>query len=175
MSADDADLQDTFRKAMRRVAATVSVVSVQRGGERHGTTATSLTSISMDPPSVLVCFNKAGRLHDFLHNGDSFCVSVLHTDNLETSRAFAGPMSAAERFAVGDWKTDPDGTLYLADAQANLFCVKELEVEYGSHTIFIGRVERAMVRDDVAPLLYSDGAYASCGGLIPLTKAAAKP
>lgn len=171
MSSSGSDLKHAFRDAMRRVAATVSIVSVQRGGERHGTTATSLTSLSMDPPSVLVCFSKTGRLHNFLHDGDRFSVSVLHTDNLATSRAFASTMSAAERFSFGDWRTDSHGALYLADAQANLFCVKEREVEYGSHTIFIGRVERAMSRADVSPLLYSDGAYGSCMDLAALVKA----
>lgn len=156
------DLQLGFRQAMRRVAATVSVVAVQRGSERHGTTATSLTSISMDPPSILVCFHKTGRLHDFLHDQERFSVNVLHTDNLATSQAFASPLTAEERFAIGDWRTDAEGGLFLADAQVNLFCIKEQEVSYGSHTIFIGRVVGVRTRSDISPLIYSDGGYNGC-------------
>ena len=155
------DIQQAFRLAMRRVASTVAIVSAQRNGERHGTTATSVTSISMEPPSVLVCFNQASRLHDFLHNQDRFCVNVLHTANLDVAKIFSSGASAAERFAAGDWRTDPDGMPYLADAQANLFCRKEQEIIYGSHTIFIGRVLRAAARDDVSPLIYRDGRYSA--------------
>jgi flavin reductase len=155
----DEDVQQDFRLAMRRVASTVAIVSTQRESERHGTTATSVTSISMDPPSVLVCFNQTSRLHDFLHSQDHFCINVLHTANLDVARAFSSNATAAERFAIGDWRMDGEGTPYLADAQANLFCQKEQEVTYGSHTIFIGRVLRALTREGVSPLVYRDGRY----------------
>lgn len=163
------DIQQAFRMAMRRVASTVAIVSAQRGGERHGTTATSVTSISMDPPSVLVCFNQASRLHDFLHNQDRFCINVLHTANLDIAKVFSSSATAAERFATGDWRTDADGVPYLADAQANLFCRKEQEIAYGSHTIFIGRVLQALIREDVSPLVYRDGCYGSVApGDVPI-------
>ena len=162
-----ADIQQTFRLAMRRVAATVAIVSAQRDGERHGTTATSVTSISMDPPSVLVCFNQASRLHDFLHNQDRFCINVLHTANLDVARLFSSNATAAERFASGDWRSDGEGMPYLADAQANLFCRKEQEVIYGSHTIFIGRVLEARTREDISPLIYRDGRYSTVAGDCP--------
>jgi flavin reductase len=154
-------LQQDFRLAMRRVASTVAIVSAQREGERHGTTATSVTSISMDPPSLLVCFNQTSRLHDFLSSQDRFCINVLHTANLDIARIFSSNASAAERFAIGHWQNDGEGMPYLADAQANLFCQKEQEITYGSHTIFIGRVLRALAREDISPLVYRDGRYSS--------------
>jgi flavin reductase (DIM6/NTAB) family NADH-FMN oxidoreductase RutF len=159
MGEGEQAIQDAFRAAMRRVASTVTIVSAQSGAERHGTTATSVTSISMEPPSLLVCFNRSSRLHDFLDREGRFCVNVLHTDNLETARIFSNPTVGPERFNSGDWRTDADGTPYLANAQANLFCRKEKEVVYGSHTIFIGRVLNARARDDISPLLYRDGRY----------------
>lgn len=155
------DIQQAFRLAMRRVASTVAIVTAQRGEERHGTTATSVTSISMEPPSVLVCFNQASRLHDFLHNQDLFCVNVLHTENVDVAKIFSSAATGPQRFSLGDWRTGDDGTPYLADAQANLFCRKEQEVTYGSHTIFIGRVLKALTREDISPLLYRDGRYAA--------------
>ncbi len=155
------DLQNAFRMAMRRVAATVAIVSANKGPERHGTTATSVTSISMDPPSVLVCFNQNSRLHGFLREQDRFCVNVLHTTNIDVARMFSSSASSTERFTSGNWHMDDEGLPYLADAQANLFCRKEHEVTYGSHTIFIGRVIQALTRDDISPLLYSDGHYSS--------------
>ncbi len=165
MAADDRAIQEAFRHAMRRVASTVTIVSVQSGAERRGTTATSVTSISMQPPSVLVCFSRLSRLHKFLSKENRFCVNVLHTDNMETSRIFSDPLAGAERFNSGDWQADADGTPYLANAQANLFCRKEKEIAYGSHTIFIGRVLHARARGDISPLLYRDGHYTSATGL----------
>jgi flavin reductase (DIM6/NTAB) family NADH-FMN oxidoreductase RutF len=166
-AAADSALQEAFRQAMRRVASTVTIVSAQSGTERHGTTATSVTSISMKPPSLLVCLNRGSRLHDLLLKRDRFCVNVLHTDNFETSKIFSDPQIGAERFNSGDWQTDAEGTPYLANAQANLFCRKEKEVAYGSHTIFIGRVVQARSRGDVSPLLYRDGRYTGCVPLGP--------
>ena len=155
------DIQQVFRLAMRRVASTVAIVSARDGGERHGTTATSVTSISMDPPSLLVCFNQSSRLHYFLHRQDRFCINVLHTSNLAVAKIFSSNATAADRFAVGDWRTDAEDVPYLANAQANLFCGKEQEINYGSHTIFIGRVLQAFTRGEISPLVYRDGRYGS--------------
>jgi flavin reductase (DIM6/NTAB) family NADH-FMN oxidoreductase RutF len=165
MATDDKSLQEGFRVAMRRVANTVSIVSVQSGALRHGTTATSVTSISMEPPSILICFNKTSRLHDFLTKEERFCVNVLHTDNFQTSKVFSSPVTGVERFNSGDWLDDEFATPFLANAQANLFCRKEKEIVYGSHTIFIGRVTGVRTRPDISPLLYRDGGYALSAGL----------
>ncbi len=152
-------LQEKFRNAMRRFANTVSIVSVQSGAERHGSTATSVTSVSMTLPSLLICFNQESRLHAFLKKEDRFCVNLLHIANCDVSEVFSSAVPAAERFASGRWRYDC-GIPYLADAQANLFCSKDQEIIYGSHTIFIGRVTAVHCRDDIAPLIYRDGAYA---------------
>lgn len=158
-------VQDNFKEAMRRLAGTVTIVTVSNGEERHGTTATAVTSLSMDPPSILVCFNKDSRLHAHLASAKAFCVNLLHVDNVEASRLFASPVSAEERFAGGDWRMEPDVPPYLADAQANIFCVKDKEIEYGSHTIFIGRVMRVTNRGDIAPLIYCNGSYSASTAL----------
>ena len=156
-------VQTAFRNAMRRFASTVSIISVQSGPDRHGTTATAVTSVSLDPPSLLVCINQDTRLHQFLRTEPRFCVNFLHVGNREVSQAFSTAMTSAERFAYGDWLSD-HGMPFLADAQANLFCEKDIEVPYGSHTIFIGRVFDARVRDEVSPLLYGNGCYTECAG-----------
>lgn len=163
---DEAVVKDGFRGAMRRLAGTVTIVTVKSGTERHGTTATAVTSVSMDPPSMLVCINRDSRLHGYLQKEDHFCVNMLHADNIEASRLFASPVSAEERFAGGDWRLDEDKAPWLGDAQANVFCRKERAIDYGSHTIFIGRVECVHLRDDISPLIYKDGAYGMCAGLL---------
>jgi flavin reductase len=168
---DQRAVQATFRNAMRRFASTVSIISVQSGSERHGTTATAVTSVSLDPPSLLVCINQDSRLHTYLQNEPRFCVNFLHAGNLSVSQAFSSAITGAERFAYGDWQSDHQGIPFLGDAQANLFCSKDLVVPYGSHTIFIARVIDARVRDDICPLLYSNGIYTECTGVSPLLAA----
>lgn len=158
-NGDDGKVQAGFRDAMRRLAGTVTVVTVANGRDRHGTTATAVTSLSMDPPSLLVCFNRDSRLHALLSAAGSFCVNVMHTDNAEVPLVFASPLPSEERFAGGDWRTHQNGTPYLADAQSSILCAKERQVDYGSHSIFIGRVMWVANRADIAPLIYVNGDY----------------
>ena len=98
-----------FRDAMRRLAGSVTVVTVSHDGERHGTTATAVTSLSMAPPSLLVCFNRDSRLHALLSAAERFCVNLLHTDNVDVSKLFSSPVTSAERFAKGNWNDDAAG------------------------------------------------------------------
>lgn len=153
-------LDQGFRDAMRRLAGTVTVVTVGRSGDAHGTTATAVTSLSMAPPSLLVCFNRDSRLHPLLSAADRFCVNILHTDNVEVSRLFASPVSSAERFAFGQWVAEADGAPYLANAQASIQCAKDQQIDYGTHTIFIGRVVAVRNREEISPLVYCNGGYA---------------
>ena len=155
---------EQFRSAMRRLTATVSVISVARAGERHGMTATAVTSVSAEPPSLLVCINRRGRLYPMLDGCGRFCVNVLHAQQSEVSRIFAEAHST-ERFARGDWGADDYGTPYLRDAQVAIFCRKSTVVPYGSHAVFFGDVEEVRTRADIAPLLYQNGDYGTCAPL----------
>jgi flavin reductase (DIM6/NTAB) family NADH-FMN oxidoreductase RutF/nitroreductase len=155
-------LQQDFRKAMRCLAATVCVVSIDDGGEWNGMTATSVTSVSMDPASMLVCINHTASLHQRLQKGVRLCVNVLKTSQAPLAGAFStSKIKGAQRFANGDWQADDSGLPYLADAQANMFCTIDLAVPYGTHTIFVAKVDGVRVMERVAPLLYQDGQYAA--------------
>ena len=81
------------------------------------------------------------------------------------SRLFASPLPSEERFRNGAWRMHATEAPALDGAQANIFCLKEKSVDYGSHTIFIGRVTRVLVRPDISPLLYQDGNYAAASAL----------
>ena len=154
-----------FRDAMRRLAGSVTVVTVAHNGERHGTTATAVTSLSMAPPSLLVCFNRDSRLHGLLSAAESFCVNLLHTENVAVSKLFSSPVTSAERFASGKWHDDASGGPYLEGAQSSIQCAKEQQIDYGSHTIFIGRVLLVRNREEISPLIYCNGAYAAAAAL----------
>ena len=156
------DLQQDFKSAMRRLAATVCIIATNDEDGWHGMTATSVTSVSMDPPSILVCVNTTTSLHKVLHSGKRFCVNLLRA----SQESYAGTFSSskirgADRFADHAWKSNEEqgGLPYLADAQANLFCDIDHMVPYGTHTIFIGRVNEIRIGELVSPLLYADGQY----------------
>jgi len=148
---------DAFRLAMRRFASTVSVVSALKDGGRHAMTATAVTSLSMAPPSLLVCVYRESRFHKILQEQDLFCVNVLYSDQAEASQVFSKPATAEEQDRF-NW-SHSDGFCYLADAQANLFCENTRQVAFGSHTIFIGTVRDVIVRESVAPLIFQNGQY----------------
>jgi flavin reductase (DIM6/NTAB) family NADH-FMN oxidoreductase RutF len=155
------ELGDPFRAAMRRFASTVTVITTGQGGQKHGMTATAVSSVSLDPPSLLVCVNRRGRLFEMMESCERFCVNVLHAEHVAVSRVFAEPHSV-DRFSQGYWQTSDRGLPYLTDAQVAIFCVKSLAVPYGSHSVFFGNVEEIRLREDVSPLLYQDGAYGVC-------------
>lgn len=167
MTAQDGqDIGTAFRRAMRRIASTVTVITAAHEGRRHGMTVTALTSVSMEPPSLIVCINQKTRLHELMLMADTFCVNVLHSEQEPLSRAFSGAVPHEQRFDVGNWGTDAAGLDYLTDAQANLFCRRTSFMSHGTHTVFIGAVERVSVRDAVDPLIYLDAAYRVASGAV---------
>lgn len=158
MATSGGDLNQDFRQAMRRVASTVNVITVCVGGEPMGITATAMSSLSLDPPSLLICINRSASLHSPLEDVSHFCVNVLHRSQEDIAQMFADRSQQALRFA-GGWDVDRDRPPTLADAQAAILCRRIRHFPYGTHSIFVGEVEEVSVRPDVDPLLYVNGHY----------------
>ncbi len=158
----DAALADSFRQAMRRVASTVNVISICVDGEAMGITATAVSPISMDPPSLLVCINRAASVHPSMADMSHFGVNVLHRDQAEVARIFADRAHLERRFAQG-WETGLEHPPRLIDAQAWILCRRIDHHQFGTHSIFIGLVEDVATREGIDPLLYLDGKF---GGAI---------
>jgi flavin reductase (DIM6/NTAB) family NADH-FMN oxidoreductase RutF len=163
MIESDPQLAESFRQAMRRVASTVNVISLCVGGEAMGITATAVSPISMDPPSLLVCINQAAAVHGSMGDVTHFCVNVLHRDQEEVARMFADRRFHAERFA-GGWENDCVRPPRLIDAQASILCRRIDHHQFGTHSIFIALVEEVAVREASDPLIYLDGEYVSAAG-----------
>ena len=149
-----------FRQAMRRVASTVNVISICVAGEPMGITATAVSSISMDPPSLLICINRGAALHARLGDASHFRVNVLHRDQEPVARMFADREQHALRFGAG-WTIDCALPPRLIDAQASILCRRIDQHQFATHSIFIGVVEEVAFRDDVHPLVYLNGRYLS--------------
>lgn len=156
----DEQLIEGFRQAMRRIASTVNVITICVGGEPQGITATAMSSLAMDPPSLLVCINQAAALHGSIRDVSHFGVNVLHRDQEHLAQMFADRNEAALRFAEG-WHLDCESPPRLLDAQASILCRRIDHHQFGTHSIFIGVVEDVVLRSEVDPLVYLDGKYGS--------------
>jgi flavin reductase (DIM6/NTAB) family NADH-FMN oxidoreductase RutF len=156
--ADIAQVTSDFKKAMRRLASTVTIISTADvNGNPYGMTATAVNSLSMDPPSLLICVNHNASIHGPLVARRRFCVNVLTTEHEELVGAFSGKLKGDARFQVGEWHSETTGMPYLDGAQCNLFCDIESEVPFGSHSIVIGRVTAVRVEEEIRPLIFADG------------------
>lgn len=162
MIETDPILADDFRQAMRRVASTVSVITICVEGQPMGITATAMSSLAIDPPSLLVCINRSAFMHGRMTDVSHFGVNVLHRDQEHMARMFADASLRELRFASG-WHLDAAGPPRLPDAQASLLCRRIDHHVFGTHSIFIGVVEDVIVRSEVEPLVYLDGRYSSTG------------
>jgi flavin reductase (DIM6/NTAB) family NADH-FMN oxidoreductase RutF len=145
--------------ALRRLASSVSVVTCRHNAANYAMTATSVVSaLSMEPPSMLVCVNRSATFHAALSGAGEFGINVLSRAHVVISRLCSGEASAENRFNVGDWDTRAAAPL-LVDAQAAIICRKDKQLEYGTHTVFMGRIIAISMNGDVDPLIYVDGQY----------------
>lgn len=151
---------EQLKKGLRRLGKAVVVITAWHEGRRWAMTATAVSELSMDPPSLLVCVNKSASLHGPLTAGAPFCVNILHADQLAVSQTCAGKLKGEERFAEGRWGSGACGSPHLCDAQASFFCEYETHIEYGTHAVVIGAVKEVYISGDVDPLIYLDGGYA---------------
>jgi flavin reductase (DIM6/NTAB) family NADH-FMN oxidoreductase RutF len=150
-----------FRSAMRHLAAGVSVVTVGRGKDVTGMTVTSLSSLSADPPSLIVSINRASSSWPLLLREGFFGVNILTSDQIDIAERFNGKggLKGAERFAGAQWMTRASGTPLLAGALAAIDCEIEDIIERHTHGILIGRVLDMQLSPRSAALAYWQGQY----------------
>ena len=151
-------LQDNFRKAMRSYVYSVSILSnVSENKEYHAITVSSVTSVSIDPPSILVCINKTAGIHDSITMGSKYCINLLTKDHEELSNICSNYEEEKNRFTSDQW--DLSDIPFIKNAQANIFCEVDQLIEYHTHTIVIGKVIKSNNADKIKTLTYVDGSY----------------
>ncbi|MFZ2727220.1 MAG: flavin reductase family protein [Methylococcaceae bacterium] len=148
-----------FKQALSLWASGVSVVTTQSAsGGLQGMTVTAFSSVSMQPPQVLVCLNTAADTVSGIEDSGVFAVNILNRSQEATSNQFAGGSSQAQRFADNDWQAADNGAPLLTESLVSLACRVVEKVRAGSHWIVIGEIEQSICREG-APLLYYRGAY----------------
>ena len=152
-------LVSDFRHAMRRLAATVTLVTTSDAdGQRYGMLATSVTSVTMEPPMLLVCVSRSAHVHPALMARKRMCINVLLDEQAELVRAFSSSLPHDERFANVDCENHTTfGLPYLRNAQAVFFCEIDQVVEAGTHSVVLARVLESRAIDAVRPMVYVDG------------------
>lgn len=151
-----------FRQLLGRFATGVTVVTARGpGGGPVGMTASSVASVSLDPPLLLVCVDRTHDMHAALEAGQPFVLNVLAADQEALSRRFAG--EEENRFDGVGYKENRQGVAVLDGALASIECVKQTAVPGGDHTVFFGLVTGGTVTDR-RPLLYYRGGYSSLQG-----------
>jgi flavin reductase len=148
--------EQSYRQAMRRIASSVAVITTAFGGRIHGMTATAMTSVSIDPPTLLVVVNRTTRTHPIIARSRRFAVNVLAVGQEEIARRFAAGVE--NQFDGVPHELHAAEVPIIAGTAATFVCIATEAIDVATHTIFIGEVEEAR-HADLVPLLYRDGRY----------------
>lgn len=150
---------DTFKRSLGSWPSGVTIVTSQHGAERLGMTVSAFTSVSLVPPLILVCADKASNTNKLIHASRSFTVNVLGREQSALSNLFADKKREAIRFDDLDCKTGATGCPRLPGALASLDCTVRDVVDAGDHIVYVGTVEDAIIDAEQEPLVYWRGGY----------------
>jgi flavin reductase (DIM6/NTAB) family NADH-FMN oxidoreductase RutF len=151
----------TFRAMMRHQACAVSIIAAGAPGRRFGLTATAASSLSDNPPALLVCVNRKAGAHDVIVDCGCFSLNVLSADQTKLAQAFSGrsDLHGEARFIAGKWGTLNTGAPVLPGALINIDCELAGHHTFETHSIFVGHVVAMASRESASPLLYFRGNY----------------
>lgn len=149
---------DRFKDAARRFASGVTVVTVATEGAPHGMTASAFSSVSLEPPIVLVCLEKTSQTRAMVMDAGTFVVNVLSSDQGDIAREFSAP--GMKTFTEHVHREGIDGAPVLDGAIAWFECKVTQVVDGGDHDVFLGDVIDCGA-DNGEPLLYYDRDYRS--------------
>ena len=154
---------ERFMDGMRGLAEGVCIVTTSLGTIRLGMTVTAFSSLSIQPPSLLICINKNSESHDLIVKTHVFCINVLTQSHVDLAIRFSGQvgLKGEERFGHGAWTLLVTGAPVLRDSIASFDCELFAAHEAATHTIFLGTVvDMLMVQDPNAqPLIYTNRTY----------------
>jgi flavin reductase (DIM6/NTAB) family NADH-FMN oxidoreductase RutF len=152
---------DDLRGAMRHLAGGVSVITSGRGEDITGMTVTSVSSLSLDPPSLIDSVNRASSTWPVLERYGIFGVNILASDQRDIAERFSGRngLKGRERFIGSEWIARGSSAPLLAGAAAAVDCEVEHLIEHHSHAIVIGRVRHVLLSKRESALVYWHGRY----------------
>jgi flavin reductase (DIM6/NTAB) family NADH-FMN oxidoreductase RutF len=148
---------EEFKSALGHFASGVTVVTTKDlRGKLHGLTVSAFCSVSMNPPLILVCILKTTGSHSSFEESKTFVVNILDESQQQISNRFAS--HSDDKFTGQNYELNENGLPVLADCLVNLECTLKHSYDGGDHTIFVGQIEKAAIRDG-KPLIYWNGSY----------------
>lgn len=156
---------DLVRGVHRKFITGVTVVTTDDEGTPRGLAVNAFSSISLDPPMVLVCVQRSSATHPALHRASHLGISILAADQLDVAKTFA--TKGEDKFGRVSWTPGAFGAPLVDGSCAQLEVEIGERLEAGSHTVFTGRVVSAR-HDDLAPLVYSGGGFFDISHTAPL-------
>ena len=155
---------EKLRQSMRASAISVSLITTRdEDGSYHGMAVTSANSLSMEPPSMMVAVNRTASSYPVLMRSRAFCLNMIHNGQMDMLDRFCRSEMRAARFASPEWRPGLYGLPYLETAIASLFCRVDESHDYGTHTVFFGRIEDIRTSPNMEgsdPLIWINGAPA---------------
>jgi len=153
--------ESSYRAAIGRFLTGVTLVTTRSADIAQGLTANSVASVSLQPPTLLVCVNRSSTTCEAIAHAAQFCINILSAEQAELARVFSsrGSDKFAESAALGHaWLDTESGLPRLADALATLECRVSDYSDARSHRIFFGEVLR-VTTTDAEPLGYYRGGF----------------
>ena len=148
-----------FTDAMSRAVSGVSVVTTNGPHGRFGLTVSSMTSVSANPPMLLICVNRNSVAHDAIRDNERFTINVLTARQRDIANQFAGRSEGQDRYLFDQKNWDNSTSApRLIDAAARFECSLVSAMTFGSHSIFVAQVTGSNAGND-APLLYTGRDY----------------
>jgi flavin reductase (DIM6/NTAB) family NADH-FMN oxidoreductase RutF len=151
---------------MRQWTTGVAVLSSCHADQQHGMTVSSFTSVSLDPPEVLVSLSRLSRAHALVARSGVFGVTILAEEQREIAERFAGRTpDEADRFVGLETFPLVTGSPFICGGLAFLDCEVSRTIATGGNTLFFGRVIAAQAGQDGKPLVYHQQGYQQLNGL----------
>jgi flavin reductase len=149
----------TYRDAMASMATTACLVTTQFGAERLGRTVTSVFSLSVEPPAILVSIDMSSPMVDHIMKTRGFSFAILAQGQDGVADAFAGRGNPEHRFDAARWNSWKSGHPRLSEAVATMDCALLGSIETGMHVLFAGGVVDIDLVSDRAPLIWHGRRY----------------
>lgn len=151
-----------LREALGSFVTGVTVITTRHGGELHGLTANSFTSVSLDPPLVLFSLSRTADCFDAFEETNAFAVNILRSDQEDLSSRFA--TKDIDKWSGVAWRPGHGGCPLIDGAIATFECRITARHEGGDHILYVGEVVRFAQYPEGAPLAFFRGRYAGVSG-----------
>jgi len=157
---------DMMKQVNRRFITGVTVVTAMDGDTPRGLAVNAFSSISLDPPTVMVCVQRTSSTHDCLFRASHLAINILSIEQLDVINRFASKLD--DKFAGVDWRSGPNGSPLINSSSAQMEAQIRERLQASTHTVFICRVVDAAVTD-LHPMVYSAGKFFDGGDLTALS------